>query len=88
MHNVRVAPLRLRHFSSFKSSRPATTQYRTQNHHQFRRCVHQLRQLPYDVDQGLGKFLSPAALRMMAVDYQQGLLTRLNEQVRGVRLFG
>jgi superoxide dismutase, Fe-Mn family len=82
MHSVRVVPLRPRHFPSF---RPIATQ-RVQLQHQSRRCVHQLRQLPYDVDQGLGSFLSPAALRMISIDYQQGLLNRLNEQVKGATL--
>ncbi|TCD70461.1 hypothetical protein EIP91_003222 [Steccherinum ochraceum] len=32
---------------------------------------------------GLGDFMSPAALRTIAVDYQEGLLDRLNDLVRG-----
>ncbi|KAF8520084.1 Manganese/iron superoxide dismutase [Gautieria morchelliformis] len=84
MHSVRIVPLRPRHFSSY---RPIAT-HRVQLHHQSRRCVHQLRQLPYDVDQGLGNFLSPAALRMICIDYQQGLLARLNEQVKGTHMEG
>lgn len=48
-----------------------------------RRALHQLRQLPYEIDQGLGDFLTPEGLRLIAVDYQQGLLTRLNEQLKG-----
>jgi Fe-Mn family superoxide dismutase len=39
--------------------------------------------LPYKIEDGLGDFLSPAALRVVAVDYQQGLLDRLNEQIKG-----
>lgn len=31
----------------------------------------------------MGEFLTPQGLKMMAVDYQQGLLDRLNEQVEG-----
>jgi hypothetical protein len=31
----------------------------------------------------MGDFLSPAALKVIAEDYQQGLLDRLNEQVKG-----
>ena len=31
----------------------------------------------------MGDFLSPAALKVVAVDYQQGLLDRLNEQIKG-----
>jgi len=42
-----------------------------------------LQQLPYNIEDGLGDFLSPEALHMIAVEYQQGLLTRLNEQVKG-----
>lgn len=45
--------------------------------------LHTLNPLPYDVDAGLGDFLTPRALRMVAVDYQQGLLDRLDEQVKG-----
>ncbi len=31
----------------------------------------------------MGDFLSPAALKVVAEDYQQGLLDRLNEQIKG-----
>jgi hypothetical protein len=31
----------------------------------------------------MGSFLSPAALKVIAEDYQQGLLDRLNEQIKG-----
>lgn len=31
----------------------------------------------------MGEFLTPQGLKMVAVDYQQGLLDRLNEQVEG-----
>lgn len=31
----------------------------------------------------MGDFLSPAALKVIAEDYQQGLLDRLNEQIKG-----
>ena len=31
----------------------------------------------------MGDFLSPEALRLIAEDYQQGLLDRLNEEVKG-----
>jgi len=48
--------------------------------------MHQRKQLQYPIEQGLGDFLSPAGLKMLAVDYQQGLLDRLNEQVRGTEL--
>jgi hypothetical protein len=44
---------------------------------------HTLRPPPYEIDGGLGDFLSPEALRTIACDYQQGLLQRLNEEVAG-----
>jgi hypothetical protein len=31
----------------------------------------------------MGDFLPPAGLKVIAEDYQQGLLDRLNEQVKG-----
>jgi Fe-Mn family superoxide dismutase len=34
----------------------------------------------------MGDFLPPAALKVIAEDYQQGLLDRLNEQIKGARL--
>ena len=40
--------------------------------------------LPYKIEDGMGDFFSPAALKVVAVDYQQGLLDRLNEQIKGV----
>lgn len=48
-----------------------------------RRLVHQRVPLPYDLDQGLSPFLSPNALKTVAVDWQQGVLTRLNELTHG-----
>jgi Fe-Mn family superoxide dismutase len=39
--------------------------------------------LPYKVEDGMGDFLSPGALKVIAEDYQQGLLDRLNEQIKG-----
>lgn len=51
-----------------------------------RRNLHTRTPLPYDIDNGLGDFLTPQALRMIAIDYQQGLLDRLNEQVHGACL--
>ncbi|KAJ7638475.1 manganese superoxide dismutase [Roridomyces roridus] len=38
--------------------------------------------LPYNIKDGLGKFLPPPALEAVAVDYQLGLLARLTEEVR------
>jgi hypothetical protein len=47
------------------------------------RRIHSVRPLPYEIEEGLGDFLSPEALRIIAHDYQQGLLKRLNEEVAG-----
>lgn len=48
------------------------------------RRIHTLRPLPYDIDEGLGNFLSPEALKTVAHEYQLGLLERLNEEVAGM----
>ena len=49
-----------------------------------RRHIHTAKPLPYPIEEGLGDFLPPAALQTIGVEYQQGLLERLNEQVHGV----
>ncbi|KAH9482885.1 Superoxide dismutase [Mn/Fe] [Psilocybe cubensis] len=46
-----------------------------------RRNVHQVRELPYPIEQGLGKFLPPAALKTL-MEYQKGLLDRLNDELK------
>ncbi|KAF5364080.1 hypothetical protein D9756_000576 [Leucocoprinus leucothites] len=46
------------------------------------RRLHQQQTLPYPVDEGLGKFLPPEALKVQ-LEFQSGLLERLNEQVIG-----
>ena len=51
-----------------------------------RRHIHYRKELPYSIDDGLNDFLSPEALKMVAVEYQDGLLERLNDQVRGACL--
>lgn len=48
------------------------------------RHFHYRKELPYPVENGLADFLSPDALKMVAVDYQNGLLDRLNDQIRGM----
>ena len=48
-----------------------------------RRRIHTRNELPYKIDDGLGNFMSPRTLRMVAVEYQQGLLDRLNQECRG-----
>ena len=47
------------------------------------RGIHVRVPLPYNVEDGMGDFLPPAALKLIAEDYQQGLLDRLNEQIKG-----
>ncbi|THH21040.1 hypothetical protein EW146_g435 [Bondarzewia mesenterica] len=47
------------------------------------RNIHVRKELPYKVEDGMGQFLTPQGLKNIAVDYQQGLLDRLNEQVKG-----
>ena len=51
-----------------------------------RRHVHTRRELPYKIGNGLGAFMSPRTLQMVAVEYQQGLLDRLNAECRGKHL--
>lgn len=45
------------------------------------RNVHKVPPLQYPIEKGLGKFLPPLALKTV-VEYQQGLLDRLNEEVK------
>jgi Fe-Mn family superoxide dismutase len=49
----------------------------------FRRHLHERVPLAYALEGGVGSFLSPEALQTVAVDWQQGVLERLNELVRG-----
>ena len=46
--------------------------------------LHQRRALEYPLENGLGNFLTPEGLKTIAVDWQEGLLDRLNEEVRGM----
>ena len=48
-----------------------------------RRHLHTAKPLPYPIEEGLGDFLPPAALKTIGVEYQEGLLERLSEQVHG-----
>jgi Fe-Mn family superoxide dismutase len=48
-----------------------------------RRYIHKKKNLSYPIEEGVGDFLPPAALKIIAVDYQEGLLERLNDEVRG-----
>jgi superoxide dismutase, Fe-Mn family len=47
------------------------------------RDLHTVKPLPFDTEVGLGDFLSPDALKVVAQEYQEGLLQRLNEEVLG-----
>jgi Fe-Mn family superoxide dismutase len=69
----------MRTFSRLSSS----VRTRTRISWRFARGIHQLKELSYDIEKGLGDFLPPPALKTVAVDYQQGLLDRLNDEVRG-----
>lgn len=44
---------------------------------------HTRKELPYPLENGLGDFLPPAALKTIAVEYQQGLLDRLSDEIKG-----
>lgn len=44
--------------------------------------VHRRKELPYPIEEGVGDFLPPNALKTV-VEWQDGLLERLNEQIRG-----
>ncbi|KAJ3861863.1 Manganese/iron superoxide dismutase [Lentinula novae-zelandiae] len=50
------------------------------------RRLHTAKPLPYDPAEGLGDFLPPEALKVVGVEYQKGLLDRLNEEVRGTEM--
>ncbi|KAI0029530.1 hypothetical protein K488DRAFT_80113 [Vararia minispora EC-137] len=69
--------------------RASTTYTRSQNAAAVARarCLHVRRQLPYIIDDGMGRFLSPEGLRSIAVEYQQGLIDRLNDEIRDTRFF-
>ncbi|KAG6830618.1 hypothetical protein H0H92_015710 [Tricholoma furcatifolium] len=47
------------------------------------RSVHRRVELPYSIEDGLGNFLPPNALKTVAIEYQEGLLKRVDELVRG-----
>lgn len=47
------------------------------------RDLHTLPPYPFPVENGLPNFLSPKALNTIAVEYQGGLLARLNDEVKG-----
>lgn len=77
MSNIHFySPARLARLVSFASRARLDSRWCT-------RGLHQRRALLYNLEDGLGEFLPPPALKTIAVDWQQGLLERLNEEVRG-----
>ncbi|KAL1681276.1 Manganese/iron superoxide dismutase [Schizophyllum commune] len=50
------------------------------------RALHTVRPLPYAVEEGLGRFMPPQALKTVAVDYLGGLVERLNNEIRDTEL--
>jgi hypothetical protein len=68
-------------FSSSRASRasvvsPFKSHWGTRN-------LHKRRALLYPIEDGLGEFLPPAALKAVAEEYHDGLLRRLNEETQG-----
>jgi len=69
-----------------QSSRPASlclSRPTSRNPWWLTRNLHSRRPLKYPIEEGLGDFLPPEALKTIAVEYQEGLLERLNDEVRG-----
>ena len=48
-----------------------------------RRQAHSALGLTYKITDGLGRFMSPKTLDLVAMDYQRGLLQRLDAEVKG-----
>ncbi|KAH7916716.1 hypothetical protein BJ138DRAFT_1139000 [Hygrophoropsis aurantiaca] len=63
--------------SAWKSTKQSRGQWGMRRH------LHSRKDLPYNVEEGLGNFMSPKTLKIVAEDYQQGLLDRLNAEVAG-----
>ncbi|VDC06233.1 unnamed protein product [Peniophora sp. CBMAI 1063] len=80
MHSVRRVALASRRATSSTATATAPA-LRAQ--WTVRRCLHVRRPLPYAVEDGLAPLFTPEALQTIGVDYQQGLLDRLNEETRG-----
>lgn len=51
-----------------------------------RRALHTVRPLPYALEEGLGRFMPPQALKTVAVEYMEGLVDRLNNEIRDTEL--
>ncbi|KAG6919298.1 hypothetical protein DXG01_007430 [Tephrocybe rancida] len=69
--------------ASSSASRRSSAVLRFKSRSGASRNIHKRVPLPYPIEGGLGEFLPPAALKTVAVDYQEGLLKRLDEEVRG-----
>ncbi|KAL0949824.1 hypothetical protein HGRIS_009860 [Hohenbuehelia grisea] len=69
--------------ASSRCARRATTYPRSLRPVIPTRNLHKRRELPYPIAEGLGSFLPPQALQVVGIDYQNGLLERLNEEIRG-----
>ena len=69
--------------SSWRSTAAAATSTPLLRASAPRRNHHVRVPLPYKIENGMGDFLPPAALKVIAEDYQQGLLDRLNDQIKG-----
>ncbi|KAJ3819912.1 manganese superoxide dismutase [Lentinula raphanica] len=80
MHRFRGPLSRIKAASASKSLVACTTSGA--------RTLHTVKGLPYDVNKGLGDFLPPDALRVVGLEYQKGLLDRLNDEVRGTDMEG
>lgn len=81
MHSVRRVALASRRVATSSAAKSATPALRAQ--WTARRCLHVRRALPYAVEDGLAPLFTPEALQTIGVEYQQGLLDRLNEEIRG-----
>ncbi|KAI0052572.1 hypothetical protein FA95DRAFT_1553238 [Auriscalpium vulgare] len=80
MHSLAA---RLSSASSSRLARLALGAGQTNARSMLSRRIHVRTKLPYNVEDGMGDFLPPVALKMIAEDYQQGLLDRLNDEIRG-----
>ncbi|KZV71427.1 hypothetical protein PENSPDRAFT_577744 [Peniophora sp. CONT] len=81
MHSVRRVALASRRVATSSAATAATPTLRAQ--WTARRCLHVRRALPYAVEDGLAPLFTPEALQTIGVEYQQGLLDRLNDETRG-----
>ncbi|KAH7888073.1 hypothetical protein F5I97DRAFT_945578 [Phlebopus sp. FC_14] len=79
-----MGPAGIRLTSSRSTVLAAPKSIKCARHQWVRRHYHTRKQLPYATEDGLGDFMSPRTLKMVAEEYQQGLLHRLNDYCRDV----